>query len=117
MRVRVSAFLALGAGIAALAAALEACRQGPAPLGAGPQPGPTAAGAYDVVKLCRSSAEAGPVWFSHSLHAELEDARGARIPCSRCHHDLEAERGSPPRGCNKCHLTHRHEPDAKIRPT
>jgi hypothetical protein len=112
---RPSALLGFAACAAALAAALEACRQGPAPREpVAPAP---AIGAYDVIKLCRFSAEAGPVWFSHALHADLDDASGARIPCARCHHEAGGGGGSPPRGCSKCHLTHRHDPDAKVLPT
>ena len=70
--------------------------------------------AYDVIKLSRFSDESGPVYFSHALHADLIDVEGKQIACVRCHHELKSPDVKAPRGCDKCHLQHRHAGESKV---
>ncbi len=89
-----------------LLAVLSACSRAPGPVFSAMDANRAAPGAFDVLKLCRFSDEEGPVYFAHSLHADLRSLDGERIACVRCHHD-QATHGSPvPLSCSRCHVQH-----------
>ena len=106
------AALVASAGIATAALLTPGgCARGPADNegeAGGPVPRVRGPNAFDVVKMCRFSDEEGPVYFAHSVHADLVGTDGKRIPCERCHHELSKAPGRTPRACSSCHLSHDH---------